>query len=186
MNKIDAIKLVFLSGCVAALPFATPALAKREATPQVSAAEIESLRACRSIVEVGARAACYDAATEKLLAATDGRKLVILDRQEVQKTRRSLFGFSLPRIAFLESGDGDDRADRRSLDARIASVSRSGYGKFRFRIVDGGVWETTDLSSRPMDLRVGDAVVLEKGALGGYFLVLGRERIGARRLPEPN
>lgn len=172
--------LVAASWALWTLPVAAEEAPARPAVP-----EIEALRTCRAIADVPARAACYDAATDALLSAARGRDIVVINKDEVRKTRRGLFGFALPRIPFLDgSGRGKDADAVDKLQTRIASVARAGFGKFRFTVEDGARWETVEPSSRLAPLEVGQPITLEKGLFGAYFLVAGQARVQARRLPE--
>ena len=65
--------------------------------------------ACRALADAAARLQCYDAASKSLEEATESRQVVLLDQGEVRKTKRSLFGFSLPKIPFF--GESDEEQD---------------------------------------------------------------------------
>ncbi len=147
---------------------------------------IESLRSCRAIVPDDQRVACYDRAADALLRAERDRDIVVMDRAEVQKAKRSLFGFSLPSIKLF--GDDDARDGRRGGDGALkqltgtlrSSTSLPG-GLLRFTLDDGGVWETTEQVMAP--LRTGDAVTIKAGALGSYIATApGRRSVKVRRL----
>ena len=88
---------------------------------------ITDVTACRSIANSAARLACYDGSVAKLADASDKKDVVVLDRAEVQKTKRSLFGFDLPRLPFFDNaGDSKDKKasdEFAQIEARITSAS---------------------------------------------------------------
>ncbi len=149
-----------------------------------SNARLDALRSCRAIADAAARTACYDRATDDLLAASERRQIVILDKSEVRSARRGLFGFALPRIPFLDNASTKEEAAEISrLTTKISSVRRTEYGKFRFRLDDGALWETVESSSDLTEMRSGETITLVRGMFGAYFLEKGRTRVQARRLP---
>ena len=146
-----------------------------------SAAEgpVERLVACRQISGNAERLACFDRTAASLDDARRKKDVVVLDRAEVRQAKRSLFGFSLPSIRLFGSG-GDDEA-LRQLVGRIEDVSSLAGGLLRFRLVDGGLWETTEAVMVP--LRKNDEVTIKAGTLGSYVATApGRRAVRVRRL----
>lgn len=145
--------------------------------------QIAALRTCRTIADIDNRAACYDRATDALLIAAQTRQIVFIDSKELKATRRGLFGFSLPKLPFLDNSSSKEEADEaRRLVAKVSGVSSAGYGKLRVRLEDGALWDTIDPSADLEDLRSGDTVTLLKGSLGAYFLEWRNAHVQARRL----
>jgi len=132
------------------------------------------------------RLACYDRAVDVLARATASQEVVVIDRTEVRAARKGLFGFALPRIGFLSSrpGDAQDHSDESRLATTIVSAREIGYGKFRFTVDGGAVWETVEANSGFNDPHPGGKVLIEKGSLGSYFVqVDGRgRRVQAKRV----
>jgi hypothetical protein len=93
------------------------------------------------------RLRCYDQTAAALTEAAASGKVVLVDQEDVRKTRRSLFGFSLPKIPFF-SGDSSADEAQEELTAKIASASSIGNGKYRMRLEDGAVWDTTEALRR--------------------------------------
>src|SRR5437870_855658 len=111
---------------VPALLLAAPAAAADD-TP----AAIRGLAACRAIADNAQRLACFDREAATLVSSVEKKDTVLLDKQEVKKTKRSLFGFALPRLPFFD-GDRDDRkedAEFQQIEAPIKTVRSIGYGK---------------------------------------------------------
>lgn len=172
----------------AALPLAAAALVATTATaadtPPV-ARPYTALQACRGIADNAQRLACFDKASAALEAAQKSEEVVIVDRQEVKKARKGLFGFTMPRIGFLagRQGNVDDEADEQQLEDTVASARSLPYGKWRIVLSSGGVWETLEADSRFADPKAGAPVHLSKGMIGSYFLSVGKGRaVKARRI----
>ncbi|HTI31295.1 MAG TPA: hypothetical protein VL405_04120 [Sphingomonas sp.] len=168
---------------IAALALAGTALIAADAPPP--ARPYAALQACRGIVDNAQRLACYDQAAAALDAAQKSEEVVIVDRQEVKKARKGLFGFNLPRIGFLagRQGNAEDQQDEQELNDTVGSARALPYGKWRIVLSTGAVWETTEADSRFTDPRPGMTVNLTKGAMGNFFLKVAKGRaVSARRV----
>jgi len=169
-----------LLSTLAALACTTPALAAGE-TPKPLAA----LQACRALADAAARLACYDKAADALVASAASGDTVVVERSEVRKVRKGLFGFTMPKIAFLTGrpGNAQDSADEEELATTITAARSIGYGKFRFTVENGAVWETVEASTMADDPRAGASVVIKKGLLGAYYAKVGAgRRVQAKRV----
>jgi hypothetical protein len=153
-----------------ALPVAASA-----ASPPPNGGALADVRACRAIAASDQRLACYDTAVAALDTAVAKHDITILDRQEVVRTRRSLFGFQLPNLKLFGGGErevgGEDQA---TLDSTVQSVRPVSYGKWTITIPEGAVWQNTDL----MDYapQPGEKVHLTKGLMGSFFMRIGSNR----------
>lgn len=150
---------------IPALLLAAPAGAAAEAP-----APIRGLAACRTIGDNAQRLACFDREAAALIVSVEKNDTVLLDKQEVRKTKRSLFGFSLPRLPFF-GGDKDpdrEQPEFTQIETPIKTIRNIGYGKFRFTVDDGALWETTEgLNAFP---KPGQKVLIKKGLMGSYFI----------------
>lgn len=163
-------KHITIAVACAAVALATPAAAD-ERKPSESE-YLQALRSCQQIAEGSARLACYDAAVGRVVAATEEGEVRIVDREDVERTRRRLFGFSLPDIGIFGGGKGEDEEDEElaMLESTITSARRNG-DDWVFTIAEGGaVWQIQNPPMRLAGLRTGDKVVLKKAALGSYFI----------------
>lgn len=141
-------------------------------TPPGNAQIVKDIDACRSIADPTQRLACFDRTAAALVTATQKREVVVLDEQEVKKTERSLFGFSLPRIPFFGGGDkdgkpGEAKPKLTQIESRITGIAPSGYGKWAFALADGSRWQTIEMDTK-LRPRVGDPIVIERAALGSF------------------
>ena len=163
---------VVLAGLVA-----TPALAADE-KPQAKV--IAEIARCRSVTADTERLACMDRAAAALVEATEQRTIVVLDRQEVQRTRRSLFGFTLPKLPFFGNDRNDDDKEPRAeavtqLDTTIERASPTGYGLYTLVLAEGGTWRTTE-ADRSVSPASGGKISIKRGPLGNYLATFGGRR----------
>lgn len=155
------------AGAVLLMGFSSPATAQQ---PQVAPGLVDALAKCLDIADDARRLACHDAAARALVEASRKREVVVVDREEVKKTRRSLFGFPLPRIK-LFGGDGPDQGETIDrIEAKITRVANLGYGKYRLTLEDGAVWTTTDTWRGNVLPEVGAVLQVKRAALGSYMV----------------
>ena len=169
---------------IAAVP-ATSAFAQANNPPANNARPesplVKALEACRQIPDQAQRVACYDAASAALVSATTTGQVSVVDRNEVRRARRSLFGFSLPRLPWFSGDDSVNDPDDR-LDSTIKSVTLLN-GRYRIVLADNAVWETTENRLNWIAPRAGQKITIIKGVLGNYFLqVDGQIGLRGRRL----
>lgn len=128
---------------------------------------VSSMTRCRSIAEPAARLACFDQAAAAVETAREKKELVVLDKAEVKKTRRTLFGFSLPRIKFLEGEDDPEP----QIETTVDWARSLGNGKWALKTKEGATWQTTEaMIDAP---RTGDKLTIRRGTLGSYFIKIG-------------
>lgn len=143
---------------------------------------LQGLKQCQKLKDEGGRLACYDKSAAAMIRAADNGDLTVIDRESVNKARRSLFGFSLPSLPFLSGNTSKDIAGAK-LETKLTSFRAIGNGFFRFGIADGdAVWETTE-ASLLRDPKPGEKIVISRGAMGSYFAKIGTQReVRVRRL----
>jgi hypothetical protein len=136
--------------------------------------------ACRALADAAARLTCFDATTKALEDATDNRQIVMLDQDDVRKTKMSLFGFSLPKIPFFGESDAEQEAEFKQIDGDLAGVQAIGAGKYQFIVKDAGVWQT--MEATPVLLKDGKAFAIKRGTLGSFLLVINGRGIRVKRV----
>ncbi|MCL6699053.1 type VI secretion protein [Sphingomonas sp. NSE70-1] len=169
MNKLLPIVVIAL--------LAGPALAK---DPPKQSPLVGALEACRAIADPTQRLACYDKEAAALVTAAQTGDVAVVDKAEVRKARKSLFGFAMPNLPFFS---GDKSADEVSdtLESTVTKASGIGYGKFRMTIAEGNaVWETTETFSTMREPRSGDKIWIKRGTLGSYVLRIGTNKRGVK------
>ncbi len=131
---------------------------------------LAQLKACRAIADEAERLACYDAKVGAIVSASDAGDVKVVSREEVRKTRRQLFGITMPDIAILK-GDGKDEEELTDLfETTISSGRQSGQSTWRFTTVEGAVWEINNPPRKIPPIKSGDKVVFKKASLGYYFI----------------
>lgn len=169
-------KLTYLALMAALCPAAVSAAEKDINRPQV----YSDVVACRAIGDSAARLKCFDAASQALVDATENRQIVLLDRSEVRKTKRSLFGFALPNIPFFGESDDVQNAEFQQIEGDLAGVQEIANGRYQFTVKDSGTWQTTEGSWTI--LRDGQKFKIKRSALGGYMMVINNRGIRVRRV----
>lgn len=152
---------VFAVAALIGMPAAAEAAERRDTKPS---AALDALAQCVAIATDAERLACYDRAARPLIEAQKAKEFVVVDRDEVRKTKRSLFGFSLPSIKLF--GASDDEPVKQLVGVMTASTALQG-GLMRFQLDDGSVWDTTE--AMPLMPRKGDTVTVKAGSLGSYI-----------------
>lgn len=160
-------RVALMFGAAVCLPIGT-ASAKRgdRATAGKAPATLAALTACRAIVDDRARLACFDREIGTLEEKVKSKDVAIVDRADVRKTRRSLFGIPLPSIKLF---DNDDEPEIKEINAIVQSVSRNGDGRLVFTLDDGATWVQADDFPLGTAVKPGHKVTLKRGALGSYF-----------------
>lgn len=134
---------------------------------------IEALARCLDMRIDAERLACTDAAAAKLVAAERSRELVVVSRDEVRKTKKSLFGLAIDENAVFAGREAPaDRIDK--LETTIRSASPSG-DRWVLVLAEGGNWRTTESWTNAQP-KPGMAVSIHRGALGSYVLNAKGER----------
>lgn len=133
-----------------------------------------NLLQCRAITENAERLACFDRQVGAIDAAAQRDEVVVLDKSELNKTRKTLFGFSFPKLPFLGGGDENEASDKAQeegvthVQAVIASVRSIGYGKWQIGLEDGAQWVTTEAVTG-RDPKAGQKIELKRAAMGSFM-----------------
>lgn len=160
---------------VAAFPLVAVApLAHAEPAP------LTALYACAAIGDVGARAACYDAATGKLKSAVQSGELNVIDSADIQALQKDVFGYqalALPAMLAKTS----TAPPITSIDTTITTLRRG--DQTSFTLENEQVWVQVDTAGN-RGLREGDRVRIERRVLGSYLLIPqnGGEAVRVRRV----
>ncbi len=129
---------------------------------------MKRLSDCRSIADSSARLACFDREVASIEAAEARRDLVVMDRERIRNTRRSLFGLALPNLGIF--GDGRDGAGAvTNIEGNIKTVSRNALGRWIFDLQEGGRWIQVDSRELPIDPRPGHSIKIRRASLGTYL-----------------
>lgn len=146
------------------------------------------LKACRAITDDRERLACYDAKIGSMVTANDAGDVRIVDREDVRRTKRQLFGFSVPNVGVLAGDDKDEDGDGNGgkdelFSTSIASARALPNGGWRFTTAEGAIWEINNPPRRLAPIKPGDAVEFKKASLGYYFVrIAGQIGVKGRRV----
>lgn len=151
---------------ISALALPTGGMAKDEAR----APQLQRLVDCKALAEPTTRLACYDREVAALDSAERSRDLVVVEKEQVRKARRTLFGLPLPRIDLLAGErEGDEL---REITGKIAAARQNAQG-WRISLDDGSTWQQTDDKPMFRDPKPGDTATVSRGTLGSFFLKVG-------------
>ena len=156
-------------GAIFAVAVSSPLSAQSAVDTDQSAAiseQVDALRACRSETEDALRLACYDTATRDVLATIDDGKAQLVMTEEVEKTRRGLFGFSMPKLGLFSGKDGQDMELLESTITRVRQSRRT----YEITIDEGSVWRIANAPMRLRQPKAGDPVAFKKASMGSFFV----------------
>jgi hypothetical protein len=162
-----------ISGLAALAMAASPA-AQTPPPAQQRPETVERLAACRVVADNAARLACYDAAAAALDTAQQQGELVVIDRAQVNETRRQLFGFDMPTLPRLFNGGGGE--DLSAIETTLQSASQASENRWVFRLADGSVWRQIDSEPVRFQNRPGQEVRVRKASLGSFLMTVGSSR----------
>ncbi len=130
---------------------------------------------CRAIADNAGRLACYDQSVGAIAEAETKKDIVVVDRKEIRETKRSLFGFTLPKIGLFTGDKDDDKDEVEEINSTVEIARMVKGGDWSLRLAgDAGTWETNgDLKADP---RPGDKVKIRKASLGSYLGQVGLSR----------
>lgn len=140
---------------------------------------------CVGVSPDAKRLACFDQTVAALSAAQQRKEIVVADKGAIGEAKRSLFGFSLPKLRLFGDGvDGVAVGPVEAIDAQIASVGETSSGGLLLGLSSGARWTQIDPGyvNRP---KVGQIVTIKRGSVGGYQAKIGNGRaFRVRRLSE--
>ena len=136
---------------------------------------VGAVLSCKTLTDSAARLQCYDQAVAQFEAATTRGELLLVDRQQVRRTRQRLFGLTLPDINIF---GGRERSEDqpRSITGEVAEASNDrGRSPWIVTLRDGAVWAQTDGTMLALEPRPGTPVVINRGLVGNYIMRIGRQ-----------
>lgn len=139
---------------------------------------VDALRACDRETDRARKLECLERASGALVAAVDAGDLRLVDRQQREKQRRGLFGFSLPDIFGRDDGKPDDAemAEMQTLTSTITEVRQIDRKTYLLRIAEANArWRIDEAPSRFIMPKVGETVEFKKAAMNSYFIRVGKQ-----------
>lgn len=147
----------------------------------ISQTSLDPLRRCTEMADDSARHACFDRVIPQLLNDAETGSLTVIGADELNQTRRRLFGFSLPNVPIF---NGENGQPLDLLQSTITSVRYIGHDEWHFRIAEGdALWRVKNSSPRMRAPQVGDSVEFKSATLGTYFIrINGRKGVKGNRI----
>ena len=141
-----------------------------------------SFSQCRAITDPTQRLDCFDKAAGALEQAVKANDVRIVDRGDIRKARRSLFGFTLPRIGLFGRDDDDKEPPFSEINTTVASSRQIANGRVEIRLADdsGAVWQTTESLTFPP--KTGAKVRIRQATLGSYFMQIDGKSVRGMRV----
>jgi hypothetical protein len=137
----------------------------------------DKLLACRSVRDASARLACFDERVAAMDAAAKRADLVVVDRGDIHKARKSLFGLTLPALGIFGGGERERREAESftEIESTIRSARSNGY-RWTVILEDGARWVQVDSKMPPRDPKPGQTIRIRKAALGSFLANIGGQR----------
>ncbi len=130
---------------------------------------VDELVACRAIPADAERLACFDRTAAAFATARADKQLRVVDREDVKRTKRSLFGFSIPDFNLFGGGKKDDDdgvPEIKEVVSTIKSVRALRMDLYTVTLADDSVWTFADPVIVPP--KVGDPIKITKGLLTSF------------------
>jgi len=147
-----------------------------QASPQTPAPPpgLAAVLACRTIQDATERLACFDGSVAAFDEAQKQGRIAVVDRQQIDETRRESFGFTLPSLTRAFGAAAGTDLDQ--IETTLASARQVGVGTWVFRLSDGSVWRQTDSGSFRFREEPGQPVRVRRAALGSFLMTIGSSR----------
>ena len=129
---------------------------------------------CRTESDNAKRLACYDKAAGVLAKATEDGSIAVVTREDVKKTRRSLFGFNIPKLPFFSDDKSTKEDMPDEIDTTLKSFRVTRDGNLTLVMEDGAVWRTTEPMRRIP--KPGAKIKIMKAAMGSFFIKIDGAR----------
>lgn len=143
--------------------------ASAQRAPQERPEVLTRVVQCRGIASAEERLACFDREVAAMDVAASSGELVAMDRQQVRRTRRSLFGMAVPNLGIFGDDNADDEEASR-LESTVRSASMNANGRWLITIEDGARWLQIDSRGLNFPPRAGQPIRIRRASLGSYFV----------------
>lgn len=149
---------------------AVPAIAAEPAKMRTPV--LAKLVECRSIADDAGRLACYDVQVRQLDQAERNDEVVVVDRTQIRKARRSLFGLTLPDLSIFGNRDergGAEEEGISKIESTIARATQNANRRWVITLQDGAKWIQVDTRTMAKLPKAGMPIVIRKAAMGSFL-----------------
>jgi hypothetical protein len=143
--------------------------------PQARPETLTRMLGCRALQSTEERLACYDREVAAFEAAESSRQIVVMDRQEVRRTRRTLFGLPLPDLGIFGDATPDEEEGVSEITSTVRSATRNQNGQWVIVLEDGARWVQTDTRGPRRAVSAGMPIRIRRAALGSYMANIGEQ-----------
>jgi hypothetical protein len=180
---LTPVRIAAAAALIAGLASAAPAQRQDDRRPGQERPEVLSrVVQCRSIAAEAERLACYDREVATLDRAQASGELLAMDRNQVRRTRRSLFGLTVPNLGIF-GDDNQDEEEAQRIESTIRSATTNQFGKWIIELEDGARWMQIDSMNLPARPRPGQPIRIRRAAMGSYLAnVNNQTAIRVRRM----
>lgn len=147
---------------------AASAAGAQTAAEPVRSPALSRVVGCRGVADTAERLSCYDREVAALEAAEARKDVVVVDREQLRKTRRTLFGLVLPNLSVFGNDDPNEEGVT-SIETKITKLARNPYGRWIFDVEDGGRWIQSDSRELSRDPKVGQTIAIRQAAMGSFL-----------------
>jgi hypothetical protein len=137
---------------------------------------------CRAVADPTERLGCYDRHVAEIDAAEKNADVMVVDRQQVKKANRGLFGLGLPKFGALFGNDNDKEDEISEIEAKIKTVGQDRDGNWAFTLEDGARWVQI-VPKTISDPRPGQTITIKRASMGSFLAkVENRAAIRVKRV----
>jgi len=160
-------------------------LAAQEPEAADRPAYLEELKSCQLLSDDAQRLACFDSKVSAMISASEAGDVRVVDRADVDRTRRSLFGFNVPDVGILKDDkpEKDEDGEDKLFETTITKVRYRSSKKAQFTTAEGAVWEMNDIPRRLAKIKPGAVAVFKPASFNYYFIRIdGQMGVKGRRI----
>jgi hypothetical protein len=160
---------------IAALATVPVSASAQNSGPQSRPETLTRVLGCRAIEAAEARLACYDREVAAFETAESSRQIVVMDRQEVRRTRRTLFGLPLPDLGIFGDATPDEEEGVSEITSTVRSATRNQNGQWVIVLEDGARWIQTDTRGPRRTVNAGMPIRIRRATMGSYMANVGEQ-----------
>lgn len=145
---------------------------------------VDKLATCTAITDDAERLSCFDREVGALVGAAAVGEVKIVEKEEINKARRKLFGFNVPDAGIFKTESQEEKEASDRLTSTITKVRQMSAKEWHIWIEEGDArWQLKDNSVRFRAPKVGDTVEFKPATMGTYWIrVNGRKGVRGNRI----